>query len=237
MGEGQQFLVYEMTFEARTELAMILPLPVPPSTPETAVQFINLESYPRFFNDLEATFPVSRAFRGGAVAAASLRVVSVGGFDASFVPSPAAFARLDARFRLPENVWRQLPRYQDYGFAVFKIKPDATTVHPMAFSFPTRDRERLFFPTVHIHDGAVRPKAEFDHSLYCQSAQKPRALQRWQRSSESLVAAAEKAQGLLDPAQGCYKLRLQGTFENRDVWIPEKSGGTLWDRFVDWFSF
>ena len=38
----------------------------------------------------------------------------------------------------------------------------------MAFSFPRHDPDRLFFPTVHIHDGHVYSVAQFDHSLYYQ---------------------------------------------------------------------
>lgn len=247
VGDGRQYLVYEMRFETRSEVAMILPLPVPRATSEAAVQFINFDSYPRFFNDLDYAFPITLSLDRSAVTAAArapLRVVSVGSFEASFVPSQSEFQRLDARFRLPDKVWRKLPLYQDYGFAVFKLKPEATTVHPMAFAFPTREPERLFFPTVHIHDGAVHRKAEFNHSLYCQSAQEPRAGQDWLCSTESLTTVAEKSQGILDPAQSCYKLSLQGTYQNRDIWIsdgdiwiPQKSGGTLWDRFVGWFSF
>jgi hypothetical protein len=37
-------------------------------------------------------------------------------FEASFVPRASEFWRLDARFRLSDEVWRQLPAYQDFGF-------------------------------------------------------------------------------------------------------------------------
>ncbi|MFN7926399.1 MAG: hypothetical protein U0Y68_00350 [Blastocatellia bacterium] len=240
-GDGRQYLVYEMTVTAQAEMAMILPLPVPPDTAEDSVHFLNLESYRRFFRDLDRAFPVSRslASRVAPVAsAAPLRVVSVGSFEASFVPRLADFARLDTRFRLPENVWQQMPNYQEYGFAVFKLKPGAMTVHPMAFLFPTREPEQLFFPTVHIHDGRVHRRAAFDHSLYCQTDEGISALQNWQRSSGALAqfVALAQAQGIFDPAQSCYKLRLQGTYRNQDIWIPETSGGTLWRQFVGWFS-
>lgn len=36
------------------------------------------------------------------------------------------------------------------------------------FEFPTRHPDRLFFPTLHIHDGAVKPFARFAHTLYAQ---------------------------------------------------------------------
>ncbi len=49
---GKQLLAYSMTYRAATELAMVLPLPVPPNGPEDAVRFIDLQLYPDFFTDL-----------------------------------------------------------------------------------------------------------------------------------------------------------------------------------------
>jgi hypothetical protein len=51
---------------------------------------------------------------------------------------------------------------------VFQLAPGKVTVHPMAFTFPTRAPERLFFPTVHVHDGRFHTTAKFDHALYYQ---------------------------------------------------------------------
>ncbi len=134
----RQFLVYSMQYEADSELAMILPLPVPPAAPEDALQFIDLSGYPAFFADLRLGFPepIPRGAplqRLGAPQAKALRVYDVGSFEASFVPQPADFERLDGRFRLPAGVWDQLPQYRDWGFAVFKLKSGVRTVHPMAF--------------------------------------------------------------------------------------------------------
>ena len=88
--------------------------------------------------------------------------------EASFVPTIADFDRLDERFRLPKETWHHLPQYNKFGFAVFKLKPGEKRIHPMAFEFPRSDSKRLFFPTVHIHDGEVHATADFDHILYCQ---------------------------------------------------------------------
>ncbi len=90
-------------------------------------------------------------------------------YVASFVPSVADFVRLDPRFRLPEVLFDAVPHYADYGFAVFQLAPGKVTVHPMALRFPTRDPDRLFFPTVHVHDGRFHAKAKFDHALYFQT--------------------------------------------------------------------
>ena len=46
---GRQVLVYEMTYAASSDLAMVLPLPVPQPAADDAVRFIALDGYPRFF--------------------------------------------------------------------------------------------------------------------------------------------------------------------------------------------
>src|SRR5436305_14937280 len=118
-GKGRQYVVYSMMIDAKEDLAMILPIPVPPKSPDDAVKFINLEKYPEFFLDLKKGFPplptAAPASRGHSLSAGGIKpkleVVPVGSFEASFVPSIADFARLDERFRLPEGTWAALPQY------------------------------------------------------------------------------------------------------------------------------
>src|SRR5262245_37871111 len=158
-GAERQYLVYEMSFAARDELAMVLPLPVPPRPREDAVRFVALDRYEHFFVDLLSGFPVPLSLGTGPMASSqaagrtkALAVVDVGEFEASFVPTVRDFDRLDARFRMPADVWGGLPTYRDFGFAVFKLKAWNGKVHPMAFDFPRRDPSWLFFPTVHVYD-------------------------------------------------------------------------------------
>src|SRR5262249_41361996 len=140
--EGRQFVVYSMLVGAKEDLAMILPLPVPKKTDEEAVKFINLEKYPQFFGDLMIGFPMPgrggampNAFAGGfgGTGGAPLKVVDVGSFEASFVPTVKDFERLDERFRLPTSTWERLPQYRGHGFAIFKLKKGEKQIHPMAF--------------------------------------------------------------------------------------------------------
>jgi hypothetical protein len=201
-GIGLQSLAYQMTYIADNDLAMILPLPVPENTPEDGVQFVSLQNYPSFFDDMSMAFepPRPRSFsqdmRMSSVAKGTLVVHEVGDFEASFVPTLDDFGRLDERFRLPRATWNQTPHYADFGFAVFKLKGNkkqkhigfrnrlshamasrgtGTTrkVHPMAFIFPRREGTGLFFPTVHIHDGEVHSTETFDHELYFQADDEP----------------------------------------------------------------
>src|SRR5437016_3436495 len=55
--DGRQFLVYSMFLNAKSDLAMILPLPVKTPAAERDVQFVDLKAYPNFFGDLETGFP------------------------------------------------------------------------------------------------------------------------------------------------------------------------------------
>lgn len=232
-GDERQFLVYSMQYSADAELAMILPVPTPVAAAEDAVGFIDLSGYEHFFDDMAKGFiePQSRSFQPAPLPAnlLSLKVHEVGSFQASFVPRLDDFSRLDSRFRLPAQTWDALPLYGDYGFVVFKLQAGAKNIHPMAFSFPRRNRGELFFPTVHVHDGSVEEKAHFDHALYCQT---PQQAPDWRISSDGSFAGnataakmfmdCDKAQGLLDPDGFIQMMRLRGMYINEDVVMPDR---------------
>ena len=177
-GTGTQFLAYQMEYESKTPNAMILPLPTKLPVAEDAVRFISPEGYERMFNDSQKGFPYktppsppnvsSRALTAGA--AEKLEVHEVGDYVASFVPIVNDFDRLDEQFVIPKSTWDLIPDYHDYSFAVFQLTKLKNKPHPMAFEFATRDTERVYFPTVHIHDRDVHPHEKFDHMLYTQNA-------------------------------------------------------------------
>jgi hypothetical protein len=221
-----QYLTYEMRLVAETEVAMILPLPIRAGG-SMPVTFIDLSDYPDFFTDLERCFPrpVTRSLDlGGAVAGAgSIPVHRVGAFDASFVPSLAEFGRLDPRFRLSDEVWRKLP-YSDFGFAVFQLRPGDSRVHPMALSFTTRHPSAVFFPTAHVHDGAVHSIARFDHSLYVQGALESAD---WKRGSVlpgdvmdfGNRVIADRTRGIVEASSPVFGRELSGALPNGDTWV------------------
>ena len=227
-GDGRQYLAYEMTFNAKQEVAMVLPLPVPAGTADTAVTFISLADYPRLFTDLFNAMEFKGRRDGGpqplagavAPAAPPLEVHQVGSFEASFVPSIKDFERLDARFRLPPGTWEKLPLYKDYGFAVFKLKPNVALMHPMAFSFPRADASALFFPTVHIHDGQVHEQAAFDHFLYAQVGDKHiTTTDTWHESPAHAQTKVDvkKSAGLIVGDQHIYCREMRGQLPNQDT--------------------
>jgi len=223
--DGRQVLIYAMDVAMAEDLAMVLPLPVPANGPDDAVEFVSLEAYPTLFDDLKRAFPRIVALgRSKGIEdleqSLSLVVHTVGAFEASFVPHPRDFARLDARFRLPGRVLDAVPAYADWGFAVFQLRAarDGTSIHPMALRFPRRDRRAVFFPTVHVHDGSVPAAAAFDHALYAQHVDTDR---RWTESMGPLATAvdANRAHDLVDPDAPGVMLELHGQHPNRDVWL------------------
>ena len=241
--DGRQFIAYQMAYASKDPVAMILPIPVTKGSGEKAVNFINLEKYPEFFKYLHSHFPepvtrMSTVIQGASDSAlATLEVVQVGSFVASFVPTLADFSRVDPQFRIADQIWDSLPLYHNFGFAVFQLKPGRMKVHPMAFDFPCAVSHRLFFPTVHIHDGAVHAEAEFDHDLYAQRLNGEN-LSGWRESEGPLKAynaepetssrrrnsltpqqLAAATHGLIDPDHHLYHYTIRGKAENRDIWI------------------
>lgn len=235
-GTGSQLLVYEMIYESETPNAMILPLPVRPPTAENAVRFISLEGYRNFFEDLADGFPYRAGFSIGCGGGSNLTSVDtlevhhVGDYVASFVPSVDDFGRLDPQFTIPKATWDLIPGYGNYGFAVFQLTNLSGKPHPMAFEFPTRWQDQIFFPTVHIHDGSVHQREEFDHTLYLQHAGLDSVASDYINSnvpdpstgfvrSDRLVkefADVGAAAGVLQPELLLHRLNLHGHLPNRD---------------------
>jgi MYXO-CTERM domain-containing protein len=243
---GKQMLAYQMRYESQALTAMILPLPTKlektGKASETAVRFLNLKECGDFFEKLHSAFPEPERFslsRGKSAslpaveAAAVLEVHEVGDFIASFIPSVDDFTRVDARFAISKQVWAAIPEYKDYGFAVFQLKDLKGSPHPIAFEFDTRTTASLFFPTVHIHDGAVHKSEAFEHMLYAQDASFDGAMGSYAGPSSidrgtglvrsktlaSSVMDASRTRGLLDPTLHLHRKELIGTLPNVDTLV------------------
>lgn len=236
-GDGaRQLVVYEMKLAAQGDLAMVLPIPVAPGT--TEIELVDLSASPYFFSALEVSFQSELLLSKQAPSrhGPMLAVQRVGAFEASFVPTAADFDRLDPRFAIPSSLWARIPAVQGFGFVVFKLhEPPASSsfvdrmlgrrapsalraVHPMAFWFPRASPERLFFPTLHVHDGDVHAQADFDHVLYAQAATPPAG---WEPSPKTFDAAmAGPGKSLVLPRAGARRM-LKGTLPNADTWLDD----------------
>lgn len=252
-GGAEQVLVYEMKVAFREPVAMVLPLPVAPGRGDHAVRFVSLEGYTRFFDDLDMAFPSltlglpkSQSLLSRRVGRQSSLVVhQVGDFVASYVPGREDFERLDPRFRLAPGVLDALPQVSDWGFAVFQLatrdsrsffakllgagKPPTARVHPMALLFPRRDPSRLFFPTIHVHDGQVHPRAHFDHALYAQLSPGSSGSSSSAIPGESWVPAFQQAEQVMRIEQcrdlvlagaPLFKQSIVGEHSNQDSYLP-----------------
>jgi hypothetical protein len=232
---GRQLLAYAMQYRAAGELAMILPLPVPPGCGEDAVRFIDLSGHASFFADLDQLFrgQLVACAAPGEASASLLRVHDVGSFEVSFVPTLRDFARIDPRFRLADGVAASLPHGADSGFVVVQLREREGQLHPIAFDFPTRRPDHLFYPTVHVHDGKVPDHATFEHTLYAQH-HNARPFLRWQPWTEGFRRAfllaweaalldgidAAHSHGLLAMEQPIYRIKIEGSWPNVDLWVP-----------------
>ena len=239
LGEGgKQYLVYEMRYQSKKPNAMILPLPVKTPAAESSIQFIDPSKYGSFFKDLALAFPPkampkSRSWSLGVESAVanSIKVHKVGNFIASFVPTVDDFDRLDEQFVLPKSTWDLIPEYSDYGFAVFQLSELVGKPHPIAFEFKTRSTDKLFFPTMHIHDGEVHKREEFDHSLFLQHpafdastgeyngpnhVDRQTQLVRSKRVAASTVKT-KLTHGIVDPELLLHRMGIKGKLANKDV--------------------
>jgi hypothetical protein len=234
VGPETQLLVYSMKLTVAAEVAMFLPVPTPIGSPEDALSFVDMSKHASFFDDLAFMFEPPMQVRSAKSAGLTLgfaprvkllKVHKVGAFVASFVPSRADFHRLEPRFRLPDAVWDALPDAKDFGFAVFQLERGEQRVHPMAFRFRTRDPSRLFFPTVHVHDGTVHARAKFDHALYyqhprlVQSKDSPFLPDIFEGAQVSFLTPPEDFGGALIAGQPLLRRELRGKLPNRDTYV------------------
>jgi hypothetical protein len=254
----RQCVVYETEFAAAADLAMVLPIPVRAGSGDDAVRFIDLSQLPAFFSRLDNAIAPADRRPGISLGGAStpyreppLVVHQVGLFEASFVPTQRDFGRLDPRFRLSQGVLDALGERQGYGFVVVKLArtSDVTRVHPVGFTFPTREPERVFFPTVHVHDGEVHPSADFDHALYttdgaraaafgdfgvedgasiphhtaAMHAMKQARERKWLSGELSYALTDGGENALVDRGQRVYRVDVAGQRENEDTWVEAKA--------------
>jgi hypothetical protein len=229
--------VYQMKAMIESEMAMILPVPVRDGATESDLRFINLEEYPKFFDHMKELFPepVSRGRMkslGAFCAAPLLKVQEVGQYEASFAPKLVDLLRLDPRFKLPLHIFKLLPNYNSFGFAVFKLKPDAVLkdFHPMAYAYKPERADMLFFPTVHVHDGEVAEVADYDHCLYYQHDAKFKSMGYEEVSSiePKQKMTIDRCAGLVRETDKLSRLKMRGQFPNGDhVLLGQNSSSVM----------
>lgn len=120
------------------------------------------------------------------------------------------FDRLDSQFRIRTERWRSLPGYERMGLAVFKLKAGRQAVHPMCL------------PTLHIYDGKVHPREEFDHELYPQgNREQAPDVTGWKKSRgwAGQFMKTELTAGILLNEGHVYRRRLSGELPNKGTYV------------------
>lgn len=226
---GVQTLIYQMAYDADFTLAMVLPLPV---EPDGKVEFVDFEhqDYRGFFDELWRLFNsgTSRSMNKSAdPEPKKLKVHQVGNFEASFMPSIGDLAKLDSRFVISEGVWTALrQKHRSFGFVVVRLKPGAMSIHPLAIKFDSAFPDSVYFPTTHVHDGAVHPKAHFDHTLYLQTnaSDKDASRKRFTATRKMFLtpflAGHVVKNALVMPTRPVKMRDMVGNFANEDTWAP-----------------
>ncbi len=226
---ANQLLAYQMHYEALTsgyDLAMILPIPVPHGTEEDSVIFFDFSETTDFFKRLDDLFPKQKSMSRGLTKSVTLRselkLARVGSFNVSFSPTISDMDRLNKCFTLPMTTWDKIPQYEDYGFVVVQLARDATDIHPVAFSFPTRFDDALYFPTLHIHDNEVHRTEKFNHSLFAQfclndkpafaALKSPQAVER-----VMLGPVLLSDHGFVKSHHDLYRQKIEGVRRNADI--------------------
>lgn len=220
----RQAIVYEMFLSSKIDTAMVLPIPVSKENASNKVEFIDLSKYEDFFDDIEFLFPKNRSRSLSLVASAGpiLEVQQVGAFEASFVPNQTDFIHLDPRFKLNDNILNKLPDYKDYGFVVFKLRKGESQVHPMAFWFHTSTKEKLYFPTVHVHNEQVPQFEDFSHTIYAQgnlNHTSKLTKSKLMANSNLLQSISNKSSGIVEAKSEVYKKTIVGKHPNTDTWL------------------
>ncbi|WP_444930786.1 hypothetical protein ACJJIF_03095 [Microbulbifer sp. SSSA002] len=224
---SRQLIIYDMYLSAKDETAMVLPIPVSNFTSGAPVEFIDLSSYSNIFDDIESLFLQWPAvyLQDCLSADSPIEVHEVGAYEASFVPTPNDFRRLDSRFSLSDTFFEQAPEYSNYGFVVFKLKAGKAKVHPMAFWFRKDDDGQLFFPTKHMHKGIVNKNDTYHHTLYAQgNFENNQGLTsvNLEEKVNNLNNIEKRSLGLVSNKENIHKKSIYGEHENKDIWISIK---------------
>ncbi len=236
-GERAQILAYEAMVTTEASNAMVLPIPVRPDVGADGIVLLDMSSVPDFFLVLfrlvEAGTPRLPTF-SAPFPQPQLTVHRVGAYDVSIVPTIEDFGRLSSLFRLgpsrspvglgvsleqPQGllqVFRQ--RYPGHSFVVCQIAPGKVDLHPFGVMFLPRHPDHLFFPTLHIHDGALHEKAHFDHQIFAQGARLELRSAPLNRTEDGR-SLARKLPFLYEDQQ-VELTSLRGDHPNSDLYIP-----------------
>lgn len=196
---AHQLTVFQMTLTVDEPIIVALPVPVQPGE-AGGVRLISMGSYPFFFTDLSTAFG-----------------------DTGASPEPSGddsprFAPNAAEAGLPPAFLRCWPGYASYGYVAFVAQPGEASLL-VAFSFPTRHPDTLYFPTLHFA-GEAAAEVPFDCAMFAQPGPNRVLDPWWEPSSGPARGFMRRSRGIVDAYRLCFRGQLQGAQPNGDRLVP-----------------
>lgn len=219
--EGRQSLAVSLRISAATDLALIVPVPVTPGATETDVRLLSTDGSQSLFDSLASGFVGSaerphRQDAEEADAPRTVRYAAAQAMRAYYVPSIADFDQVGPHLRFPEAALASRPEYASYGFYVFELPAGQDVrIVPMAFDFPTRHPEAVYFPTWYGDPTWMPEEGHRDITVYTQFGERL----GWQETRETATrfVNAGASRGLIAPDRTVQRKILFGDGNNEDL--------------------
>eukprot|EP01128_Nolandella_sp_AFSM9_P009118 TRINITY_DN5756_c0_g1_i1.p1 TRINITY_DN5756_c0_g1~~TRINITY_DN5756_c0_g1_i1.p1 ORF type:complete len:285 (-),score=44.64 TRINITY_DN5756_c0_g1_i1:87-941(-) len=228
---GKKAALEEQVREERNNNAMILPCPL---TEGSDIIPLNLSRDSFSFANLDKGFPEKPQLRSNARGSTNsfsfekkLEVVQIGAYSVSIAKSLVDLSRIDTGvFKVNESILPALrERYSvRFGFVICAFNPaNKIEPHPIGYVHDPPESKNLFVPTLHIHDGKVHQKENFDQNIYSvntdeQSGQSPADLEKAYKTKPQKSVKAELKSKILNKditkINNIRRMSVQGKKEN-----------------------
>lgn len=203
---GRQYLIFGAEVDAGEKAVAVLPLPVAPRTTEEDVRFFDFEAYPNFFLDLDTGFPGGIAEPrppGSAQQQAGQPQPDpppVATMKRRYFPDRAAWAESEEFAFESNGMFDAGKQYADYGFVVCLIPAGRQRLTPLAFDFPRKKPNGLFFPL------AAEGKQGASAQLYAQPSPGS-TLREWAESKRpaNFYVQTRRTSNVIDPKSHYYR--------------------------------
>lgn len=207
-----QYLVSLLSYESPVDTAWLIPLPVSADQRTTAVEFLDLEDSPDFFDRLGRLFPESVAD----TPSGQDPVACVG----TYLPTFGELESLAEEHRPAPEVMENLSPYQEYGVVLVPLPAGEHTTLPLALKFHPALADTLSFPNRQLIGESYDTQCDFNQLLYSQFDYVSE-LDGWDKSPELASAHFETppACGIIEPGLTCFRFALTGRRDNGDVVI------------------
>lgn len=198
---NHQITVAQFSADSPVSLSVALPVPVRQGHIDE-VRVISTSTCTTFFTD------ILRGLGSEGVPRQDCRDVAA---SVSSTPTMAG---------IPSSFLMRWPGYRDYAFVHFSIPPNTSEPHMVAFSFPSRHQNALYFPLLHSAGGDARQHVALNCLLVAQMNNKGQCDPWWQQSNADARDVLNHSRGLVDPYLPFCWGELSGAHPNGDRVVP-----------------